>query len=575
MIHPLNFPKFVDYKFNHEEWRIKIMKKLIYLVVVLAFGLTVGVASGVSVEMVKINFQPEFSDVPDGYIRDYGKKFSSQNGLQYGFDEDITDKTRERWVDPDQRYDTLIQIFNTDSDLPDRTWEIELVPGLYNIFIVCGDPAFTDQVNFLDIEGTEVEDPDGEDNFDEYTLTDMPVEDGRLTITTGEERYRNKLCFIHIELADVPAITVDSNDIPVYEQQDCAPGDPCDCGPPVPPSDKPDGQLLVSLAWQPGDGLGYPAFTATVTVDPNVVGPGPHADFTFPDSVAADGSVDLTFTEANWDVPQNVIVQVVSDTDREGEDEDSYPIELTVTIDIADPNFGSDPCSPVVVESSVGVVDNDVPFVSALPNEIELSENDPCVCVDVKVRLSHRPDYVVYVRVEKGEAGVFMAPKMACLDPPLEPDEGPNDPNIMTFTTVDDAAFDPGTMTSGWNVEQTITVCPIDNDELAKAWKEWIKGEIYMPPYSEDVRYLEETRNPDGSKADDPCTSEEEKSDGEADGAIVDVKVQDNECGAVGFAKVDANEDCTVGLGDIAYLYEQWLYCTDPYEDGCDKSWNQ
>ncbi len=56
------------------------MKKLIYLVVVLAFGLTVGVASGK--EIVKINFQPEFSNVPEGYIRDYGKKFSVQNGLQ-------------------------------------------------------------------------------------------------------------------------------------------------------------------------------------------------------------------------------------------------------------------------------------------------------------------------------------------------------------------------------------------------------------------------------------------------------------------------------------------------------------
>jgi len=378
----------------------------------------------------------------------------------------------------------------------------------------------------------------------------------------------------------LPAIAVDSND--VYEPQDA--------GGPAAEGNQRD-LLWVSLAWRPGEDPCYPndpcyyapVFTATVTVDPNG-GNVPNEDFVFPDSVAADGSVDLTFTEANWDVLQNVVVEAVADTYREGNE--SYPIELTVTIDIDDPNFGNP--IPVVVVSSVGVVDNDIPFVSALPDPIELSESDPCTCVDLKVRLSHKPDYDVYVRVYP-EGWPFGADEpnlaeMAYLDPPLGVAD---DPNILTFTVTGNPTWDPCTMTSNWNVEQTITVCPIDNDELAEAWLEDIDGEIFLPSYSQDVRYLVPWWNPDGSNADDPCTPDvEEESDGEVDETIVVVIVQDNECGAWGYDAVDVagafNEegepmpDCVVNLADFAHFYNQWLICTEPYDDAdvCDKFWN-
>ena len=354
-----------------------------------------------------------------------------------------------------------------------------------------------------------------------------------------------------------PAIVVDSNDLPVHEEQDA--GGPPTAGPA-------EGQLLVSLAWQPGEGLAYPAFTATVTIDPNA-GPGPHADFIFSDSVAADGSVTLSFSDANWSIPQLVAVDAVEDTDREGDE--SYPIELTVTINIDDPNFGNP--TPVVVESSVSVADNDVPFVSVIPDEIELSESDPC-CVDLKVRLSHMPNDDVYVRVYS-DGWAFEA-GMASLEPPLDPD-GP-DPNKLKFT--------PG----NWDDEQTITVCPIDNDELAEPWTEYIDAGIFMPCYSEDVRYLVPWWHPDGSEVvQDPCTPGEDDSGGEADEAIVYISVQDNECGAVGFAPWDFNENCAVELGDFAHFYTQWLTCTQPHDsehlygpgvpslpNECDKLWD-
>ncbi|MHC4326340.1 MAG: hypothetical protein ACYSUX_18875, partial [Planctomycetota bacterium] len=370
-----------------------------------------------------------------------------------------------------------------------------------------------------------------------------------------------------------PAIAVDSNDVPVYE-----PTDP-DAPPTVGPT---EGQLLVSLTWQPGE-PSYPAFNATVVVDPNVDGDGPHADFVFPDSdpcLVTDGSVTLSFSDANWSIPQLVVVQAVEDLDREGNE--SYPIELTVTINIADPNFGNP--TPVVVESSVDVIDNDIPFVLATPDEFEISESDPCTCVDLTVRLSHKPTDNVYVRV-LSEGWIFGGDdkaEMAYLDPPLGPDVP--DPNLLTFTTVDDQDPCEATLTSGWNVEQTITVCPIDNDELAEAWTEWIEGVIFLPSYSEDVRYLVPWFNSDGSGADNPETEEEEEmSDGEAEETIVAVSVQDNECGAVGYDPMDFNEDCRVGLGDFAHFYAQWQFCTEPYDNSevypavpseCDKLWD-
>jgi hypothetical protein len=267
-----------------------------------------------------------------------------------------------------------------------------------------------------------------------------------------------------------------------------------------------------------------------------------------------------------------VVVEAVEDLDREGDE--SYPIELTVTINIADANFGNP--TPVVVESSVTVIDNDVPFVSALPDDFELSESEPN-CVDLKVRLSHKPWNDVYVRV-LSEGWIFGdddKAEMASLDPPLGEAD---DPNVLTFTTIDDQDPCEATMTSGWNVEQTITVCPIDNDELAEAWEEWIGGQLFMPSYSEDVRYLVPWLNPDGSEV-----PEEEESGGEAGEAVVGINVQDNECGAVGFAPSDFNEDCAVGLADFAHYYAQWQFCTEPYDNAeeypavpseCDKYWN-
>ena len=212
------------------------------------------------------------------------------------------------------------------------------------------------------------------------------------------------------------------------------------------------------------------------------------------------------------------------------------------------------------------MVDNDIPFVSAYPNEFELSESDPCTCVDLKVRLSHLPTDDVYVRIYRGGWGFGEEdrPIMASLDPPVNT-EGISDPNFLTFTVTGNETWNESTMTSRWDVEQTITICPIDNDELTEPWEESIECALFMPAYSEDVRYRVPWFNSDGE--------EEEPSGGEAEEGLIVFYVNDNECGAVGYDPFDFNEDCRVGLGDFAHFYAQWQICMDPYADDCDKLW--
>jgi hypothetical protein len=171
-------------------------KKLIYLVsfvLVLGFGLTVGVAGA---SEIKINFQSTGSPIPEGYLPDYGEVFGDRgNGWSYGWSEDINRHTRDRnnASAPDQRYDTIIHFYGTGA-----VWEIELPNGTYNLFLVCGDPSNADSDNQIEIEGEILaEDPDGLDFFDEFELT-VTITDGRLSWSEPAGSYV-KPCFIEIE----------------------------------------------------------------------------------------------------------------------------------------------------------------------------------------------------------------------------------------------------------------------------------------------------------------------------------------------------------------------------------------
>jgi hypothetical protein len=177
-------------------------KKLVYLisfVLMLGFGLIVGVAGA---SEIKINFQSSGAPIPEGYLPEYGDPFfEHDNGWSYGWDQNIRSGARDRNSGnaPDQRYDTLNHLQQAGGD---KIWEIELPNGTYNLFLVCGDPSYTDQTNNFDVEGVIVEDPDGQAgtgfDFDEFNVT-VVLSDGRLTIKPGPGSENCKINFVDIE----------------------------------------------------------------------------------------------------------------------------------------------------------------------------------------------------------------------------------------------------------------------------------------------------------------------------------------------------------------------------------------
>ena len=171
-------------------------RRLIHLFsFVLVLGIVVGVVNGLE---VKINFQQAGGEVPVGYMPDYGEIFGDQgNILNYGWNQDLQDSAIDRnHVNSgnDQRYDT----FNNLQKTVNAKWEIELPNGIYELFMVCGDPGYTDQINNFDVEGVILEDPDGGDHFDEYDNVKVDVNDGRLTIQPAFGASNCKIMFVDI-----------------------------------------------------------------------------------------------------------------------------------------------------------------------------------------------------------------------------------------------------------------------------------------------------------------------------------------------------------------------------------------
>lgn len=143
-----------------------------------------------------INFQPATSPSVSGYLVDSGAVFAARSGQQYGWNL-INNEARDRDATSDQRYDTCNHLQKQNG----LRWELALPAGTYEVRIVRGDAAFTNQVNHLLVEGVAMRDPDGQDHHDDDTVT-VTVNDGRLTITPAGDAVNAKLCFI--EIVNVP-----------------------------------------------------------------------------------------------------------------------------------------------------------------------------------------------------------------------------------------------------------------------------------------------------------------------------------------------------------------------------------
>ncbi len=152
-------------------------------------------------ETIRINFQPDTTQVPSGYIPDVGSSFGDRSdGLVYGWSSDISawsPRERNSLRSPDKRHDTLLF-------MKQRSWELELPSGIYQIHVVVGDPNNADLRIQLSVEE--------EILIDDITRTDSPwlsntrtiaVRDGRLTILDLSDGNDSRLNFIEVTPTDV------------------------------------------------------------------------------------------------------------------------------------------------------------------------------------------------------------------------------------------------------------------------------------------------------------------------------------------------------------------------------------
>jgi glucose/arabinose dehydrogenase len=163
---------------------------------------------------VKVNFQPESSAVPAGYVADYGDIFGSRgNNLSYGWNAP-TKETRERSTADELKFRTLNHLQKPSN--PNATWEVALPNGTYQVTLVCSDPLHTDQINTLLVENMTLTDPDGYDQLDQYSFT-VSVTDGRLTIKPASGAMNAKISFVDISQIPQSVAKLESIDLPLPE----------------------------------------------------------------------------------------------------------------------------------------------------------------------------------------------------------------------------------------------------------------------------------------------------------------------------------------------------------------------
>ncbi len=136
---------------------------------------------------IKINFQSAQSDIPDGYIADYGEIFGVKGEYSYGWNMDHKDLTVSREVYSDPTISTSSGFHD------DGKWEIELVSGYYDVAISVGDAVYS-TINNINVENINYWE-NVELKANEFLEKNMTIEvtDGRLTVDEGESEVSTSL----------------------------------------------------------------------------------------------------------------------------------------------------------------------------------------------------------------------------------------------------------------------------------------------------------------------------------------------------------------------------------------------
>lgn len=144
---------------------------------------------------IHINFQKEGSPLADGYLPDYGHTFAPRNGLQYGWNFDVSHETKQRNRHPDPRLDSVAHI------LEGAAWEIALPNDLYRVTVGIGDSKDGDKPHTINVEGINYwrQHVLAAGEFEEMSSV-VDLTDGRLTVdANGQNNSETHIDFLIIE----------------------------------------------------------------------------------------------------------------------------------------------------------------------------------------------------------------------------------------------------------------------------------------------------------------------------------------------------------------------------------------
>lgn len=168
--------------------------------------------------IIKVNFAPESSTVPDEFIIDSGAGYDADSGYGWVTQDslssdnpspiDLNANTRDRSEGADSATDTLIHLqYPTDLISPlaessittPSAWQYDIANGFYYVTVGVGDPEYTDSNHVINIEGQPVISGfvPTEAQLSTETTALVEVTDGQLTIdAVGGDN--TKLTFVEI-----------------------------------------------------------------------------------------------------------------------------------------------------------------------------------------------------------------------------------------------------------------------------------------------------------------------------------------------------------------------------------------
>ena len=205
----------------------------------------------------------------------------------------------------------------------------------------------------------------------------------------------------------------------------------------------PDGGLLTS------ESGGSDTFTVALDTKPI-----DDVTLALQSSDTTEGTIDkssLTFTDANWHIPQTVTVTGVDDPVKVADGNAPYSI-ITGPVTTTDPDYGSlDPVLDIPDISAVNS-DNDIPGISVSPNT-DLWTSEGGATETVQVLLQTKPTHPVLLTITSDVSEGTVSPSSLTINPTPWP---PNTPKEFTITGVDDCK------SGGDNYEVSITATSDD-----------------------------------------------------------------------------------------------------------------